>query len=349
MKVIIVTGGTGFIGAHLCEYLLEKYSDEYQIIAVDDLSGSEEDNIHELRDKGLHFVKLDLRDQNAVQNSFFSSDFEETYVIHTASAAHEGRSFFTPNENMSRNDQAYRIFLTEAIKHNLKKIVVFSSMSRYGNGWEGKYRPPFTEDIPTYPIDPYAVSKVAMEQLTRIQSKIFDFDYTILVPHNVFGEKQCYWDPYRNVLAIWMNLILNGKQPVIYGDGLQTRAFSYIDNCKKQMVDCLFDPATNNEIINIGGIKEYTINDAYAIVAKIAGTDIKAEHFPDRPSEAKHAFCSFQKSEALLDYKEDFSFEDGVVRMWDWVKEKGARPFEYMDRLELTNELTPTTWTKRLF
>ena len=349
MKAIVVTGGAGFIGTHLCAELMERYFPEFTIIAVDDLSGSRLANVSSLMEKGLIFEKIDLRDQKKVAHFFEAYDFEELYCLYLASAAHEGRSFYTPNENMSRNDQAYRIFLTEAIKNNLKKIVVFSSMSRYGDGDGGKYKPPFSEQVPTNPIDPYAVSKVCMEQLTQCQSKVFGFDYTILVPHNVFGEKQMYWDPYRNVLGIWMNLILQKNQPVIYGDGEQTRAFSYIGNCKKGMVDALFKKKTSGEVINIGGIKEYSLNEAFGVFQKVTNQKISPKYLPDRVQEAKHSYCSFKKSIDFLGYEEKVSFSEGLENMWRFTKKKGPKAFAFLDSLEIWNEETPAPWIKKKF
>lgn len=340
MKTIIVTGASGFIGSHICEFLLTNYSD-YQIIGIDDLSGSDYSNISHLIQKGFIFHKIDLRDEKAVEVFFDGNNFGELYVFYLASAAHENRSFFTPNENMSRNDQAYRIFLTQAIKNNLKKVVMFSSMARYGHG-EG-FTPPFSEEVPANPADPYAVSKVAMEQFTSCMSDVFGFEYCILVPHNVFGEKQYYCDPYRNVLAIWMNLILQNKQPVIYGDGCQTRAFSYIHNNLGPMVSSLFKD-THKMIINIGSEKEYSLKEAWEIVQEISGTNLNAKYLEARPGEVKHAYCTVQKSQKVLGYQDTFTFENGVELMWKWIKDLGPREFIFIDKLELTNDHIPKPW-----
>jgi UDP-glucose 4-epimerase len=352
MKHILITGATGFIGSHICEYLVENYPD-YHITAIDDLSGSTGDNINHLTiplndwvagKKGLNFLKVDLRDERSVKTLFEASPaiHDDLLIFHLASAAHENRSFFTPNENMSRNDQAYRTFLTQAIKYGLKKVVMYTSMARYGHG--SGHKPPFSEDLPTNPADPYAISKVAMEQFTKCMSDVFGFDYTIVVPHNVFGENQYYCDPYRNVIAIWMNLILQNRQPVIFGNGEQTRAFSYIGNNIKPMVECMFGDNTSKEVFNIGAEQQYSLKQAWDIVKKVSGTKLNARFENDRPGEVKHAYCTTEKSEIILGYKEEISFEEGISKMWDWIKDKGPQDFKFMESLEIENESVPRVW-----
>lgn len=353
-RKILITGCAGMMGSAAANYLKNKYNDTLDIYGVDDLSGSYEYNIP----KDIHFTKLDLRDVSAVKQYFANTftDNKVDYLMHYCSAAHEIRSFFTPIDNMSRNDDAFRNALTFAIDKHVDHVIFFSSMSRYGAGklvnGDGELvleQPvPFRESYVPTPEDPYACSKVASELMLKSFQNVFDFTYTIWVPHNCFSPMQ-YVEPYRNFLAIWMNLILMGKAPVIYGDGLQTRAISWVDDFNPVVCDSVFNEVTYNETINIGGDEHRSIKDWYAIVKDVTGTSIDAIHMEKRPGEVKYAFCNHDKAYRLTGFENKTDITKALYDMWCYFKIIGIRDFKYIDDFEIHSDKIPTTWKNKLF
>jgi UDP-glucose 4-epimerase len=328
---ILVTGNAGFMGSHLAEALVKQ---GHEVWGMDDLSGGFKRNVH---NDGQQFYK-DISDKDVYD---MVSSLKPDVLYHLAADATEGRSQFTPISATRRNLMGYMNVLTGAIDGGVKKVILTSSMSVYGD-----QTPPFSEDMERKPADVYAVNKTAMERATEILSSVHEFDYTIIRPHNVFGERQNIRDPYRNVVGIFMNRIMRGLPPIIYGDGKQTRAFTHIDNFTPYIIQCMTNENTNGEIINIGPIEEYTINHLAETVLESFGSDLKPIHYPDRPLEVKHAYCTADKAERLLGYKTTTSFETGIKRMAEWAKELGPQELIYQD-LEIVNDKTPKTWSER--
>jgi len=351
---ILVAGSGGMMGSHAVDYLINNYGNEFEVYGVDDLSGCYKENIN----PKSKFTKIDLRDVKAVKK-YFKNNFGKTgidYVVHYASAAHEIRSFFTPIDNMSRNDEAFRNVVTFALKHKVKHIVFFSSMSRYGSGvvkdGNGKIvinqKAPFRESYLPAPEDPYACSKVASENLLHALQNVFDFTYTIWIPHNCFSPRQ-YVDPYRNVLAIWMNLVLLGKECVIYGTGEQQRAISWVDDFNPVICKSIMDPKTYGQAFNIGGDENKSLNEWYDIIREVTGYDKESVHYDPRPGEVFNAYCKHDKAKLMLGFKNATPFKDAIAQMWEYFKKKGPRKFNYIDYLEIENEKVPVTWKKKLF
>lgn len=352
-QTIVIAGGMGMMGSAATQYLHSKYP-HLEIYVLDDLSGSYKESYI----PGTTFINIDLRDSHKVK-LFFNEYFKDKkldFLMHYASAAHEIRSFFTPIENMSRNIDAFRNTLTYALEKKVKHISFFSSMSRYGHGilTDGNNdvvqnsKPPFSENMIPAPQDPYATAKVASELMLKSFQNVFDFTYTIWVPHNCFGPNQ-YVDPYRNVLAIWMNLLLINKSPVIYGSGEQTRAISWVDDFNPIVCDSLFNKATYNETINIGGDEHKTVNEWYELVKKVSGKNIDAIHMEKRPGEVPNAYCNHDKAFKLTGFKNSTNIENALTQMWNFFKKKGHRPFPYLEEFEINSEKIPTTWKNKLF
>ena len=339
-KTLIITGACGMMGSAAVHYF-HKYYPDIQLYCVDDLSGGSRDNIP----PELPLYQIDLRNVCEVK-SFFNTQFKDkslTYLMHYAAAAHEGRSYFTPIENMSRNDEAFRNVLTCAINARVEHVAFFSSMSRYGSNCT-----PFTEGMQVKPEDPYAVSKVASELLLRAFYKIYPFTYTIWVPHNCFALNQ-HIDPYRNVIAIWMNLILQNKTPVIYGTGNQTRAMSWVSDFNATICDALFNPITHGEVINIGGDQQRTINEWYALVQSVTGFAQSAVYTTARPGEVATAFCSHMKARALVGFRSTTPAEEALALMWGYFKQRGPREFSYLGNFDIDSPLIPETWKNKTF
>lgn len=339
---ILVTGAAGFMGSHLVDSLVG--SGKHQVFGVDDLSGGYVRNVN-LKSQ---FTKLDLRDQK--KTAQYIEKVKPELLYHLAADATEGRSQFTPLSATERNYNAYLNTLIPSIKNGLKRVVLTSSMSVYG-----AQKPPFSEDMKRSPEDIYAIAKTAMEEATEILSKVHNFTYTIVRPHNVYGPKQNLADPYRNVIGIFINCILNDKHFYIYGDGEQKRAFTYIDDFNPYFLKTGFLASTVGEIINIGPKEEYSINELSSVVLKTFFPDgaipphLKPKYLAFRPQEVKEAYCTNTKATKLLGYKTNTSLEHGVKKMVAWAKTMGPQKFIYLKNgLELETDDTPKIWSHKL-
>ena len=339
---ILVTGAAGFMGSHLVDALVVLKS--HQVYGVDDLSGGYTRNVH----PKSKFTQLDLRKKVKVKE--YINKIKPELLFHLAADATEGRSQFTPISAAERNLLAYLYTLVPAINNGLKKVVLTSSMSVYG-----AQKPPFSEDMRRLPEDVYGISKAAMEEATEVLAKVHGFDYVMIRPHNVYGPKQNLSDPYRNVIGIFINCLLNNKNFYIYGDGEQKRAFTYIDDFTPYMIKAGFSTAANGKIINIGPSEEYTINEMAKVVMKIFFPDgkipsyLKPKYLPDRPQEVKEAYCTNEVAQKLLGYKTTVTLEEGVRRMIEWTKELGPQPFNYLqDGMEIETDDVPITWKNKL-
>ena len=329
---ILITGVAGFLGSHLAEKLSKLGHD---IIGVDNMVGGYEDNVS----KDIEFHKVDCCNFEKIKNIMKNVDI----VYHCAATAHEGLSVFSPYEISKNNYLASISIFSAAINEKVKRIIFCSSMARYGD-----QKTPFTEDMQTKPIDPYAISKVAAEQVLQNLCDLNDIEWVIAVPHNIIGPRQIYDDPYRNVVSIFLNRMLQGKAPIIYGDGEQKRCFSYIDDCLDCMIPMLDQENLNRQIINIGPDEEFvTINEVVEICANISGSNLNPIYKKDRPREVKHATCSSNKVRELLKYKTKINLNEGILRTYNYIKERGTREFDYRLSIEIDNNLTPETWKKK--
>jgi UDP-glucose 4-epimerase len=171
-------------------------------------------------------------------------------------------------------------------------------------------------------------------------------DWTIAVPHNIIGPLQKYDDPFRNVVSIFLNRMMQNNPPIIYGDGLQTRCFSYVDDCVYCLIRMIH--AGSKEVINIGPDEEFTtVKELAEICANITGYNGTFTYVPDRPQEVKHAVCSSDKARKILKYKTTTKLKKAVEETYKYIKERGAKPFNYYLNLEIINEKTPKTWTEK--
>ena len=325
MSKILVTGHLGFIGSHLVDELVK----EHDVLGIDNLSGGNIENSN----PNCTDIISDLRDKEKIESVCKTVKAEVLY--HLAADATEGRSQFTPTSAIENNLNAYMNVLIPFLKNGGKKVVLFSSMSVYGKG-----QPPFNEDDERKPVDVYGQAKRAMEEITEILAEVHGFEYTIIRPHNVYGERQRLDDPYRNVIGIFINRMLQDKPLYIYGDGEQRRAFSYIGDMIKPMVKAM---EFNKEIFNLGAAKDYSINELADLIS------IHQTNMPDRPTEVKEAFSTTTKSEVMLDFEDKTDFTDGIKTMIDWAMMKGYQEPKYLDNLEIDLKgKAPKTWINKL-
>jgi UDP-glucose 4-epimerase len=323
---ILITGSAGFIGSHLTDAFIDEGFDVY---GIDNLSGGSMDNVN----PKCKFYQIDLRDRWETENAVEPIEAEVLY--HLAADATEGRSQFTPTSAIENNLTSYINVLIPFLKAGGRKVVLFSSMSVYGQGL-----PPFSEHHMRKPVDVYGQVKRAMEEITEILSEVHGFEYVIIRPHNVYGERQRLDDPYRNVIGIFINRMLQEKPLYIYGDGEQRRAFSYIMDMIKPMVRAMI---LHKEIINLGAEKDYSINELASLISD------NVEHVADRPKEVKEAFSTTDKSKELLGFEDVTPLKDGIEKTIKWAKKKGFQYPKYLDELEidLLNK-APITWKNKL-
>ena len=329
---VLVTGVAGFLGSHLAEKLAEL---GYEVIGLDNMGGGYEDNIP----KNIKFYKVDCCDFNKVKSLMKGVQV----VYHCAATAHEGLSVFSPYEITKNNYLASVSIFSAAVNEKVKRIIFCSSMARYGD-----QKAPFTETMKPKPVDPYAISKVASEEVLKNLCDLNGVEWIIAVPHNIIGPRQKYDDPFRNVVSIMINRMLQGKPPIIYGDGSQTRCFSYIDDCLSCLIPMIDQKNLNKEIINIGPDEEFvTINKISEICSNITGVNLNPLYKKDRPKEVKHATCSAEKARNLLNYKTKVDLRDGIQKTFEYIKSRGVRPFDYNINIEINNDLTPSTWKNK--
>lgn len=330
---IFITGLAGFLGSHLADRMIAL---GHEVSGNDTLIGGYHDNVP--ADAKLY--EIDCCDDNKMAAAMQGSDI----VIHTAATAHEGLSVFSPNFITRNIFQASVSTISAAIRCNVKRFVYCSSMARYGNQTS-----PFTENMSPMPVDPYGIAKVAGEDVLKVLSKTHGLEWNIAVPHNIVGPRQRYDDPFRNVMSIMINRNLQNKPSIIYGDGLQTRCFSYVEDC----IDCLekmaFDPNIKYQTINIGPDEgTVTIKQLAELVANETGFNGEPIFVTDRPTEVKHATCSANKARELLNYETKTDLKTAVRETVNYIRDKGVKEFDYSYPLEIINEKTPATWKDRL-
>jgi UDP-glucose 4-epimerase len=324
----LVTGGAGFIGSHVTRHCLQL---GHEVIAVDDLSGGFEDHVP----GDATFIRGSVTDEQFVANLFATHKFD--YVYHLAAYAAEGLSHFIRRYNYNTNLIGSINLINEAVKQKVKCFVFTSSIAVYGKG-----QLPMTEEMTPIPEDPYGVSKYAVELDLRAAHEMFGLNYVIFRPHNVYGENQNIGDKYRNVIGIFMNQIMQGKQLTIFGDGTQTRAFSYIDDVAIPIAKSVNNSAAQNQVFNIGADKPYTVNELATVVCKEFGVEPDIKYLNAR-NEVLHAYSDHAKAHRVFGEPTGISLGEGIARMAAWAKKTGARQGQEFENIEIIEKL-PDGW-----
>jgi UDP-glucose 4-epimerase len=330
MTRALITGAAGFIGSHVARHCL---SMGFEVVGVDDLSGGFIDNVP---------AEVDFRQGTIVDHDFIDSlwvDGDFDYVYHLAAYAAEGLSHFIRRFNYTNNLIGSVNLINQSVLREVKCFVFTSSIAVYG-----ECDPPITEEVTPKPEDPYGIAKYAVELDLASADRLFGLPYVIFRPHNVYGEYQNISDKYRNVVGIFMNQVLGDKPMTVFGDGLQTRAFSYIDDIAPIIARSpLVEPAYG-EVFNIGADQPCTVMELANEVASAFGVEPRVEHLPPR-KEVVHAFASHEKIARVFDPAPPVALREGIRRMADWVKQRGAfEPVEFAD-IEVSINLPPS-WNR---
>ena len=324
---MLVTGGAGFIGSHLVDEMLAR---DCRVVALDDLSGGFRDNVS----ADAQFIQGSVADVTLVQGLFAEHHFE--YVFHLAAYAAEGLSHFIRRFNYENNLIGSVNLINAAVNHGVKCFVFASSIAVYG-----KNQLPMTEDLVPQPEDPYGISKYACELDLRAAHDLFGLNSIVFRPHNVFGERQNIGDRYRNIVGIFMNNILQGRPLPIFGDGTQSRAFSYIGDVAPIIAASVQVPEAYNQVFNVGADQPYTVNDLAHAVCRAMGVECQPQYLPAR-NEVQHAYSTHDKVARVFGHKPRYSLEEGIERMAVWARKVGARQSQKFGTLDIEKNLPPS-------
>lgn len=328
MAKSLVTGGAGFIGAHVTNHLINL---DHEVVVLDDLSGGFEDNVNS---KAI-FVKGSVTNVELINKLFDEHNFD--YVYHLAAYAAEGLSHFIRNFNYNNNLIGSINLINASIKHKVKCFVFTSSIAVYGT-----QTLPMIESAQPLPEDPYGVAKYAVEMDLKTAHEMFGLNSIIFRPHNVYGPYQNIGDRYRNVIGIFMNQLMQGNDLTIFGDGKQTRAFSYIDDVAPHIANSVNINKAYNQIINIGGDKDYSVGELAESVMNAMNLKGKIKYL-DARNEVLHAYADHSKARAIfgIDANKYIPLDEGLKQMIDWVKGVGARKTPKFSSIELTDNIPP--------
>lgn len=328
MSKVLVTGGAGFIGSHIVDNLINL---GHEVIALDDLSGGFKENIN----PKATFIEGSITDKQIIEEIFAKHKIE--YVFHLAAYAAEGLSHFIRKFNYENNLIGSINLINASIKNKVKCFVFTSSIAVYGRN-----QLPMTEDTTPMPEDPYGISKLAVEQDLKAAHEMFGLNYIVFRPHNVYGEKQNIGDKYRNVIGIFMNQIMLNCPITIFGDGEQTRAFSYIGDVAPIIAKSIQIEEAYNDVFNIGADEPYTVNYLTQEVIKAMGAEDRypITHLPPR-NEVVHAYSAHDKVRKILNYETRYSLQDGLKTMADWAKKTGSKKSKEFSNIEITENLPP--------
>jgi UDP-glucose 4-epimerase len=329
-KTSLVTGGAGFMGSHVADHLLKMGHD---VVVLDDLSGGFRENVP----RAATFVQGSILDHDLINRLFERHSFH--YVYHLAAYAAEGLSHFIKRFNYNNNLIGSVNLINSSVNHNVKCFVFTSSIAVYGAG-----QSPMSEDMSPVPEDSYGISKLAVEQELRVSHEMFGLDYIIFRPHNVYGERQNIGDRYRNVVGIFMNQILRGEPMTIFGDGLQQRAFTHIDDIAPIISESIDFTSARNQIFNVGADVPHTVNELAEVVAQALGSRCDIRHL-DARNEVKIAFSDHAKAERVFGKRTKKSLGEGVRNMVAWVREHGAKESCIFDGIEIVKNMPPS-WAK---
>ncbi|REJ84843.1 MAG: NAD-dependent epimerase/dehydratase family protein [Bacteroidetes bacterium] len=328
MNTSLVTGGAGFIGAHVTNELIAM---GHRVVVLDDLSGGFRENVH----PDALFTEGSITDEQLVEELFMQYKFD--YVYHLAAYAAEGLSHFIKKFNYTNNLIGSVVLINAAVRHKVKCFVFTSSIAVYGS-----VPPPMSEETQPLPEDPYGIAKLAVEQDLKTTHEMFGLNYIIFRPHNVYGEYQNLGDRYRNVVGIFMNQLMQGKSLTVFGDGSQTRAFSYISDVAPHIARSVDVPDAYNQVFNVGADRQFTVKELADSTMKAMGIEGEIRFLPAR-NEVLHAHSDHSKIRKVFGTSDPVDLLTGLTRMAAWAKEAGIRKSSRFENIEITENL-PQVW-----
>lgn len=330
MITSLVTGGAGFIGSHVAEELIKL---KHKVIVLDDLSGGFKRNIP----RNAVYVNGSITNVKLIEQIF--SDHKINYVYHFAAYAAEGLSHYIRNYNYQVNQLGSINLINAAVNYNVDCFVFASSIAVYGS-----QSPPMTEAMHPKPEDPYGVSKYAVELDLAAAHEQFGLDYIIFRPHNVYGERQNLGDKYRNVIGIFLKQAMQNTPLTIFGNGEQSRAFSYIDDIALPIAHSVTIPSARNKAFNIGSAEAITVNKLASQIQKVMDRELEIKYLSER-NEVFHAYADHQYFYEVFDIQKETSLKKGLKQMAKWAQNIEIKPSSSFENIEIKKNF-PEHWKR---
>jgi nucleoside-diphosphate-sugar epimerase len=313
MALYLVTGGAGFIGSHLAEELSRRGQ---RVRVADSLITGKRKNLDHIA--GVEFVEGDLADLAVAQRAVAGAD----YVLHQAAIPSVPRSVKDPITSNRANIDATLNVLEAARAAGVKRLVYAGSSSAYGD----TPTLPKREDMPTNPLSPYALQKLVGEQYCQMYTRLYGFEAVTIRYFNVFGPRQDPGSPYSGVISLFSTALLERRQPTIYGDGEQTRDFTYVANVVDGVLRACEAKGAAGEVINVATGGRISLNQLLHVMNRIVGTDIRPVYAEARAGDVRDSQADISKAKQLLGYTPSVDLEEGLRRTLAWCRTENAAP-----------------------
>jgi len=311
MPAYLVTGGAGFIGSHLAEELVRR---GHKVRVADNLSTGKRQNLAHLPD--VEFVEGDLADMAVAARVVQGMD----YVLHQAAIPSVPRSVKDPITSNRANVDGTLNVLVAARDAGVRRLVFAGSSSEYGD----TPTLPKTEDMPSSPLSPYALQKVMGTEYCRMFTRLYGFETVVIRYFNVFGPRQDPGSPYSGVISLFATALIEGRQPTIYGDGGQTRDFTYVANVVDGVLRACTAPEAAGEAINVACGTRISLNELLRVMNRVVGTNLQAIYKEERAGDVKDSQADISKAKALLGYTPSVGLEEGLRHTLDWCRTESA-------------------------
>jgi nucleoside-diphosphate-sugar epimerase len=312
MSLYLVTGGAGFIGSHLVEELVRRGE---TVRVVDSLVTGKRANLAGVKD--VELIEGDLASPEIAREAVARAD----YVLHQAAIPSVPRSVNDPVTSHHANITATLNVLVAARDAGVKRLVYAGSSSAYGNAAELPKR----EDMPTRPLSPYALQKLVGEEYGRLFTELYAFDTVTIRYFNVFGPRQDPSSPYSGVISLFIRALVEGRAPVIYGDGEQTRDFTYVANVVEGALSACHAPAARGQVINVATGRRISLNHLFQSLRTIVGADdIEPVYADTRPGDVRDSLADLTRAKTLLGYEPIVDLEEGLRRTVAWYRQEGS-------------------------
>jgi nucleoside-diphosphate-sugar epimerase len=310
----LVTGGAGFIGSNTVDELVRR---GHGVVVLDDLSAGKEENLAEIRNK-ITFVKGSITDLETIQKAAQQAD----YIIHLAARTSVPRSVKDPIETNRINVDGTLNVLVAARDNKVKRIVFAASSSAYGE----TPTLPKTEQMHPAPISPYGVSKYVGELYAQTFGRCYGLETVCLRYFNIFGPRQDPDSPYSGVLSRFSTAFLDEVPPTIYGDGEQTRDFTFVENAVQANLLACEAPSAAGKVFNIGTSRSISLNQVLELFRRISGKQLPARYEAPRDGDIRDSLADISRAKEILEYEPAVFFEEGLQRTFEWYRTNHAKP-----------------------